>query len=196
VVIHSATKYLGGHGDVLAGVVVTSEARRERLLEVVKATGANLGPFEAWLALRGIRTLPLRMERHCENALKVAHWLNDHPLVERVIYPGLPFHPQHSLAQRLFVKRGYGGIVSFEIAAADQEQVFHFFESLRLCIPATTLGDICTTVLYPAHSSHRSLTAEERARIGIGPGLVRLSVGIEAIEDILGDLAQALDELG
>lgn len=193
VVIHSATKYLGGHGDVLGGVIVTGEARRAALLDVLKLTGANLGPQEAWLVLRGLRTLPLRMRQHCENALLVAQWLERHPQVERVYYPGLPSHPQHELATRLFQGRGFGGIVSFDLRGAGQSEVFRFLEALRLCLPATTLGDVCTLALYPAHSSHRALTPEERARIGIGAGLVRLSVGIEAVEDIIGDLEQALD---
>ncbi len=193
VVIHSTTKYLGGHGDVLSGVVVTSEERRAELFEILKMTGANLGPQDAWLVLRGIRTLPLRMRQHCENALAVARWLEEHPKVSRVYYPGLPSHPQHELAKQLFQGQGYGGMVAFDLAGADQRQVFRFFEALRLCIPVTTLGDVYTLVLYPAHSSHRALSAEERARIGIGDGLVRMSVGIEALEDILSDLEQALE---
>ena len=197
-VIHSATKYLGGHGDVLGGVVVTSEDRRTDLFEVLKVTGGNLGPQEAWLVLRGIKTLPLRMRQHCENAMAVARWLEAHPRVSRVTYPGLPSHPQHELAKRMFLFKGqgYGGMVSFDLAGADQREVFRFFESLHLCLPATTLGDVYTLVLYPAHSSHRALSPEERARIGIGDGLVRMSVGIEAVEDIMGDLEQALDGLG
>ncbi len=196
VVIHSATKYLGGHGDVLGGVVVTSEARRADMYELLKLTGPNLGPQEAWLVLRGIRTLLLRMRQHCENGLAVARWLKARPRVSHVNYPGLPSHPQHELAKRLFGEQGYGGMVSFDIAEADQRQVFRFFEALRLCIPATTLGDVYTLVLYPAHSSHRALSSEERSRIGIGDGLVRLSVGIEAVEDIIDDLEQALDASG
>jgi len=196
VVIHSSTKYLGGHGDVLSGVVITSEDRRADLFEVLKLTGGNLGPQEAWLVLRGIKTLPLRMRQHCQNALVLARWLEAHPRVSRVYYPGLPSHPQHELAKQLFQGQGYGGVVSFDLAWADQRQVFRLFESLRLCLPATTLGDVCTLVLYPAHSSHRALIPEDRARIGIGDGLVRVSVGIEAVEDILGDLEQALDALG
>jgi cystathionine beta-lyase/cystathionine gamma-synthase len=196
VVIHSATKYLAGHGDVLGGVVVSSKTRRQDLLEVLKLTGANLGPQEAWLALRGIRTLPLRMRQHCENGLTVARWLETHSTVCRVLYPGLASHPQHALARRLFGEQGYGGMVSFELAGAAQRDVFRFFETLDLCLPGTTLGDVHTLVLYPAHSSHRALSTEERARIGIGDGLVRMSVGIEAVEDILADLEQALDALG
>lgn len=191
-VIHSATKYLGGHGDALGGVVVTAAAQREALFEILKLGGANLGPQEAWLLLRGVRTLALRMRQHCENGLTIARWLQEHPRVSRVLYPGLPSHPQHALAQRLFGGRGYGGIVSFELAGAGRAEVFRFFDALRLFTPATTLGDVGSLVLYPAHSSHRGLSADERARLGISDGLVRLSAGIEAVEDLLDDLAQAL----
>ncbi len=193
VVIHSATKYLGGHGDVLAGVVVTSAARREGLLEVLKTTGANLGPLEAWLLLRGLRTLVLRVERQCASALALARWLETHPRIRRVLYPGLPSHPQHELAARLFDGRGFGGVVTFELRDAGREEVFRFMDRLCLCIPATSLGDIQTLVLYPAHSSHRGLSPEERAALGITDGMVRISVGIEAIEDIQADLEQALE---
>jgi cystathionine gamma-synthase/methionine-gamma-lyase len=195
VVVHSGTKYLGGHGDVLAGVVVTSAELQADLHEVLKVTGANLGPQEAWLVLRGLRTLTLRVRRQCENGLSIARWLVDHPKVARVMYPGLPSHPQHELAGALFGERGYGGMISFELACAGQEDVFRFFEALRLCLPATTLGDVCTLVLYPAHSSHRAVSPGERERIGIGDGLVRMSVGIEAVEDLVDDLAQALSVL-
>jgi cystathionine gamma-synthase/methionine-gamma-lyase len=196
VVIHSATKYLGGHGDALGGVVVTSEATKAELFEILKLAGGNLGPHEAWLVLRGIKTLALRMRQHCENALAVAHWLKGHPRVSKVLYPGLPMHPQHALAGRLFQEQGYGGMVAFELSGAGQTEVFRFFEWLRLCRPATTLGDVYTLMLYPAHSSHRALSPEERARIGIGDGLVRMSVGIEAVEDILEDVEQALTKTG
>ncbi|MGB9775461.1 MAG: trans-sulfuration enzyme family protein [Anaerolineae bacterium] len=192
IVVHSATKYLGGHGDVLAGVVITPAARREALMEVLKTTGANLGPVEAWLLLRGLRTLVLRVERQFANALTVARWLEAHPRIARVLYPGLPSHPQHERAARLFGGRGFGGIVTFELKDAGQREVFRFLDRLRLCIPATSLGDIQTLVLYPAHSSHRGLSPEERAALGITDGMVRLSVGIEAVEDILSDLGRAL----
>ncbi|MCX7681931.1 MAG: PLP-dependent aspartate aminotransferase family protein [Anaerolineae bacterium] len=191
-VVHSATKYLGGHGDALGGVVITSQARRAELLEILKLTGGNLGPQEAWLILRGLKTLPLRMRQHCENALAVAHWLEGHPRIGCVHYPGLPSHRQHELAQQLFQGRGYGGMLSFELNGAGRDEIFRFFEALRLCLPATTLGDVCTLVLYPAQASHRALSAEERARIGIGDGLVRMSVGVEDVEDIIWDVEQAL----
>ena len=194
-VVHSATKYIGGHGDALGGVVATSAQRRAAIYEVLKITGANLGPQEAWLLLRGLKTLPLRMARHCSNALSVANGLARLGGVSRLIYPGRHDHPQHSLCTRLFGGRGYGGMVSFELRNADQSKVFRFFEALRLCLPATTLGDVYSLVLYPAHSSHRALTAEERATVGIGEGLVRMSVGIEGPDDILADVKQALDTL-
>ena len=114
-VVHSASKYIGGHGDVLAGVVVTSHANRQRLFTLEKLIGAVLAPEVAWLALRGLKTLPLRMERHCPNALDVAHWLAEHPAVARVHYPGLPSHPQHDLAAELFGGRGYGGMIAFDL---------------------------------------------------------------------------------
>ncbi len=194
-VIHSATKYLAGHGDVLGGVVVTSERLRADILEVLKVTGGNLGPQDAWLALRGMRTLALRMGQHCDNAMSVARWLEHHPRVTGVHYPGLPSHPQHALAKSLFGERRYGGMVSFEIAGAGQPEVFRFFEALNLCVPGTTLGDVHSLLLYPAHASHRALSPKERARIGIGAGLVRMSVGIEAVEDLIEDLQQALATL-
>jgi cystathionine gamma-synthase/methionine-gamma-lyase len=194
-VIHSATKYLAGHGDVLAGVVVASLENKHRLFELNKLTGATLGPFEAWLALRGLKTLPLRLERQCHNASRLAAWLAAHPRIARVNYPGLPTHPQHAIAARLFAGRGFGGMLSFEISGAGKQEVYRFMESLQLCLPATTLGDIYTLVLHPATSSHRSLTPLERQRVGIADNLVRLSAGIEAIEDIISDLDQALSSL-
>jgi cystathionine gamma-synthase/methionine-gamma-lyase len=190
--IHSATKYLSGHGDVLAGVVAVSAENKSRLFELNKLVGSVLGPFEAWLALRGLKTLPLRMRQQCENAQRVAEWLSSHPRVTKVNYPGLPAHPQHDLAAHLFEGKGSGGVLSFEIKDADKAMVYRFMESLSLCLPATSLGDIYSLILHPATSSHRSLTAEERTRIGIPDGLVRLSTGIESADDILADLDSAL----
>jgi cystathionine gamma-synthase/methionine-gamma-lyase len=195
-VIHSATKYIAGHDDVLAGVVAVSAENKSKLYELNKLVGGVLGPFEAWLALRGLKTLPLRMRQHCQNAQKVAEWLHAHPRISKVNYPGLASHAQHALAKRLFEGKGFGGVLSFEIAGADQARVFRFMEALNLCLPATTLGDIYSLVMHPATSSHRSLTSEERARIGIPDNLLRLSVGIEAVEDILADLEGALAKIG
>lgn len=194
-VVYSATKYLGGHGDVMAGVVACSAERGRDLRERQKLLGANLGPQEAWLVLRGIKTLPLRMRQHCTNAQTVAEWLSDHPAVVQVNYPGLPGHPQHTVAARLFANRGFGGMLSFELRGAGQAEVFRFMEALDLVLPATTMGDIYTLTLYPAHSSHRQLDPDVRAALGIREGLVRLSVGIEDAQDIIADLSQALEQV-
>jgi len=191
-VVHSATKYISGHGDVLAGVIATSGENKTKLNELNKLVGGVLGPFEAWLAIRGLKTLPLRMRQQCENAQRIAEWLRMHLRISRVVYPGLPDHRGHDLAARLFEGKGFGGVLSFELANADKRSVFRFMEALRMCLPATTLGDIYSLVLHPATSSHRSLTPEERARVGIPDGLIRLSAGIEAVDDILADLEQAL----
>ncbi|CAG1014244.1 methionine-gamma-lyase [Anaerolineales bacterium] len=189
--IHSATKYISGHGDTLAGVVATSNENKKKLFELNKLVGSVLGPFESWLALRGLKTLPLRMKQHCQNAQQVAGWLAKHSRVAKVNYPGLVEHPQHALADKLFGGR-YGGMLSFEIKGAGKAEVYRFMEALNVCLPATTLGDVYSLVLHPATSSHRSLTAEQRAQVGISDGLVRLSAGIEAVEDILSDLEGAL----
>ena len=191
-VIHSATKYIAGHGDTLAGVAVTSAQNRRTLYELNKLVGSVLGPFEAWLALRGLKTLPLRIRQQCRNAHTIAGWLARHPSIARVNYPGLPSDPHHRTAQKLFGDLGCGGVLSFEIRGADRASVFRFMERLKLCLPATTLGDVYSLVLHPATSSHRSLPAEERERLGIREGLVRLSAGIEEADDIVADLDQAL----
>ena len=190
--MHSVTKFIAGHGDVLAGVIVSSAANRKRMYEMNKMIGSTLGPFEAWLAQRGLKTLPLRMRQQCDNALAVAQWLSAQPRIAHIHYPGLPAHPQHGLARRLFQDRGFGAVLSFEIAGADKKAAFRFMDALELCMPATTLGDIYSIVLHPASSSHRALTEAERAGIGIREGLVRLSLGIEDTDDIIADLAQAL----
>ena len=190
--IHSATKYIAGHGDVMAGVVISSLENRNKMYELNKLVGSTLGPFEAWLAMRGLKTLPLRMRQQCENAARISEWLSKHSLVTKVNYPGLKNHPQHELASRQFEKSGFGGMLSFEIAKADRAQAFRFMEALKLCLPATTLGDVYTLVLHPATTSHRALTPENRAKIGITEGLIRLSAGIEYAEDIMADLDQAL----
>jgi cystathionine gamma-synthase/methionine-gamma-lyase len=191
-VVHSVTKYLSGHGDVTAGVVAAKQDFLAPLQTVARLVGGTLGPFEAWLALRGVRTLPLRMERHCANALRLAERLRVHPAVQKVHYPGLADHPQHDLARRLFGDRGFGGVVSFEIRGAGAEEVGCFMDGLRLVLPAPTMGDVYSLALYPAQASHRGLTPEQRAGLGIGDNLVRISVGIEAAEDIIADVEQAL----
>jgi cystathionine gamma-synthase/methionine-gamma-lyase len=191
-VVHSATKYLGGHGDVLGGIVATSAARRKSLFEINKLVGGNLGPQEAWLVLRGIKTLPLRVQRQCDNAARIASWLQSRPAVASVNYPGLPQHREHERASRLLERGLFGAMISFELRDGDRQKAFRFMEALKLVLPATTLGDVYSLVLYPSMSSHRALDVETRRKIGIGDGLVRLSVGIEDAEDIIADLEQAL----
>jgi cystathionine beta-lyase/cystathionine gamma-synthase len=188
-VVHSSTKYLGGHGDVTGGIVATTWDRAAELRELNKLTGAILGPFESWLTLRGIKTLSLRVPKQSENAATIAAWLVDHPHVSKVHYPGLM---DLGRADAQFNSALRGGMISFEITDATQAEVFRFMEALKLCVPATTLGDVYSLVLSPASSSHRALTPEQRAEIGISDGLVRLSVGIEDVEDIVRDLDQAL----
>jgi cystathionine gamma-synthase/methionine-gamma-lyase len=191
IVLHSVSKYLGGHDDVLGGVVLARAEDAAALRQLAILTGGLLGPQAAYLALRGLRTLPLRMREHCRNAAIVAAWLAEQPGVARVIYPGLASHPQHELARRMLAN-GYGGMVAFELAGAGEAEVERFLDSLRLCMPVTTLGGVASQVLYPAKSSHRALPPETRRGLGIGDGLLRLSVGIEDPADIMADLAAAL----
>jgi cystathionine gamma-synthase len=190
---HSATKYLSGHGDVTGGVLLGSR----RLVETARAqairVGLNLGPFDAWLTLRGVRTLALRMERHSANALTLARFLAGRTEVSRVHYPGLPEHPQHARARQLFTE-GFGGMLSFELAGG-ASAVERLFGHVALDF-APSFGDVTTTWTYPARTSHRPLTADERAKLGIGPGLVRMSVGIEDVRDLEETLAAALDAVG
>jgi cystathionine gamma-synthase/methionine-gamma-lyase len=190
--VHSVTKYLAGHGDVLGGVVVCGREHGESLRAFGRNLGPGLGPFECYLTMRGIKTFPLRMERQCANASQVAAWLAAHPRVARVFFPGDPKHPDAAAIERLFPKGLYGAMVSFEIKDAGREEVFRFMDSLKLIVRATSLGDVHTMMLYPAMSSHRDLSPKHRLRMGIQDSLVRLSVGIEAVEDITSDLSQAL----
>lgn len=192
-VVHSATKYLVGHGDVLAGVVCGRDALLRAVRRLGVVTGSALGPFEAWLALRGLRTLALRFERQCRTAAALAAWLADHPAIERVHYPGLGSHPDHAVAARLFANGRFGGMISFALAGATRSVAERFVDTLALCLPATTLGDLFTEVSIPALASHRSLSPEDRRAVGIGDNLVRLSVGIEDGADLIRDLDQALE---
>lgn len=192
-VVHSATKYLGGHGDSIAGVVISAKkSLLGQLRTAATLLGAMLSPFEAHLMKRGLQTLPLRMERHCHNALQVAQFLSQHPAVERVHYPGLPNHPQHALATSLLGREFYGGLLSFELKEQSRQAAFRFMDKLRLCVPGTTLGDAWSLVSYPPVASHRDLSVADRTKMGITEGCVRLSVGIEDVRDIIKDLDQAL----
>lgn len=190
--VHSVTKYLAGHGDVLGGVVVSDQPHYESLRRLSRAIGPVLGPFESYLTMRGIKTFPLRMERHCANACRVASWLSTHPKVERVYFTGDPAHPDAATIRRLFPPNLYGAMVSFEIKDAARAEVFRFMDALKLVIRATSLGDVHSMMLYPVMSSHREISPKHRERMGIRDSLVRMSVGIEAAEDIIADLEQAL----
>lgn len=190
--VHSLTKYLSGHGDVMGGAITCDAEHLPTLRALSSTCGPILGPFESYLAMRGIKTFPLRMERQCRNAAEVAAWLATHPRVAKVNYPGDPSHPDAETVARQFSGGLRGAMVSFDLKDAGREQVFAFINKLKLVVRATSLGDVHTMVLYPAIASHRDLAPKQRLRMGIGDGLVRLSVGIEAMEDVIADLDQAL----
>ena len=191
--IHSASKYLGGHGDLLAGVVVGRSSLMRRVRHVAIDAGGALAPFVAWLVLRGIKTLPLRMSQHQSSALAVARYLGGHPKVRKCYYPGLPSHPDHKRAQSV-LDGGFGGVVAFEVYGGDAAGA-RLANSLTLFTCAGSLGDTHSLVIQPTMSSHRSLSPEARERAGIRPGLVRLSIGLEDGEDLVADLERALDLL-
>jgi len=192
VVIHSLTKYVNGHGDVMGGVVAGSADVAKAMRDRTILDGSYMPPHEAWLTIRGMRTLELRVRRQCESALRVAEHLATHPKIARVRYPGLATHPQHELARRQFDGL-FGGVVTFDLSDATKAAAFRFLDALELGASATTLGDLFTEVLYPAISSHRRVAPEERARLGINEGTLRLSVGIEDAEDVIADLDGALN---
>jgi len=191
-VVHSVTKYLAGHGDVLGGIVCSDKANLEQLRAYSRIVGPVLGPFDCYLAMRGVKTLAVRVERQCANACRVATWLASHPAVERVHFPSDPKHPDAATIRRLFPQGLYGAIVSFELKNAGREEVFRFMDKLQMIVRATSLGDVHTMVLHPAMSSHRDIAPKQRERMGIHENLVRLSLGIESAEDIVADLEQAL----
>jgi cystathionine gamma-synthase/methionine-gamma-lyase len=191
-VVHSLTKYLSGHGDMIGGIVVSNDEGLTPLRALSRTVGFVLGPFEAYLAIRGIKTFPLRMERQCANAVNIAAWLAQHPNVSRVYFPADPRHPDAANVRQLFADGLFGGLVSFEIKDADRAGVFRVMNALRMIVPATSLADVHSLMLYPAISSHRDIAPKHRARLGIHDNLVRLSAGIEAVEDIIADLDRAL----
>lgn len=194
IVVHSATKYLNGHSDVVAGVAVVGDNAElaDRLRFLQNAAGGVAGPFDSYLALRGVRTLDLRMERHCANALAVAEYLAGHPAVARVFYPGLSSHPQHELARRQM--RGFGGMVTAELRAG-LDGTARMLSACRLFTLAESLGGVESLIEHPALMTHASVPAEQRVALGISDGLVRLSVGIEDKGDLIADLDQALARL-
>ncbi len=189
-VVHSATKYLNGHADVTAGAILGSQTLINRAWEYLRVHGPVLHPFEAWLLRRGLQTYGLRMAVHNQNALAVAHFLEQHPAVERVYYPGLPSHPQHELARQQMVG-GFGGMLAFEMKGG-YAAAYQAIKRTEICLLAVSLGGVETLITHPASMIHAHQSDAERATAGISPGLIRLSVGVENVEDIIEDLNQAL----
>ncbi|MDQ3685169.1 MAG: cystathionine gamma-synthase [Acidobacteriota bacterium] len=192
IVIHSTTKYLNGHSDSVGGVVVLNDERdAEWIAFVQNSVGAILSPFDSWLTLRGTKTLAVRMEQHDQSGRAVAAFLEEHPKVEKIYYPGSLSHRQHDLAKRQ--QRGFGGMVAFEVGSLDNARAV--LEGVRLCTLAESLGGVETLISHPATMTHASVLPETRARLGITDGLVRISVGLEDTDDIIADLDQALDKI-
>jgi cystathionine gamma-lyase len=191
IVVHSATKYLGGHSDVISGVAVIGNDNdlRDRLTLLQKSIGAIQSPFDSFLAHRGLKTLGLRMQRHCANAQMIATWLEKHPKIERVLYPGLPSHPQHALAQKQM--RGYGGMIS-AIVKGGLEPTKLMLSHCEVFTLAESLGGVESLIEHPAIMTHASMPEDVRKKVGVDDGLIRLSVGIENPEDLIGDLESAL----
>jgi cystathionine gamma-lyase len=190
IVMHSATKFLNGHSDMVGGILATADAGlAERLAYLQNSIGAVAGPFDSFLALRGLKTLDVRMERHCKSALAIAEWLEQDPRVERVLYPGLASHPQHELATKQMP--GFGGIVTFFIKG-DLADARRFLERCEVFSLAESLGGVESLVDHPAIMTHASVPEKERAKLGISDQLIRLSVGLEALDDLIADLDQAL----
>ena len=191
IVMHSATKYLGGHSDVIAGaLIVKDEALGDQLHFQQFATGAILGPMDSFLVLRGIKTLSLRVQRHCENGEKVVEYLSNHPKIKTVYYPGLKSHPFHEIAKKQM--KAFGGMVSFTFASGKKEDSISFLEKLKVFTLAESLGGVESLANHPALMTHASIPADKRAEVGITDDLVRLSVGIEDAEDLIADIEQAL----
>ena len=190
IVMHSATKYLGGHSDVIAGALIIKDAVLGDELHFKQfATGATLGPMDSFLVLRGIKTLHLRVQRHCENGMRVAEFLDNHPLVEKVYYPGLQNHPFHEIAKKQM--SGFGGMVSFTFKSGKMEDAISFLEKLKVFTLAESLGGVESLANHPTLMTHASIPADKRLEVGITDDLVRLSTGVEDIEDLLSDLEQA-----
>lgn len=191
--IHSLTKFLAGHGDVIGGIVTTTEPHWPTLKQLSKTLGALLGPFEAYLTMRGIKTFALRVERQCRNARAVADALAQHPGFGRVYHPGRTDHIDHATAARLMPNGIESALVAFEIKGATREQMFRYIDNLKMVVPATSLGDVHSLMLYPVMASHRDVPPDTRQKLGITDQLLRLSCGIESADDIIADLLQALN---
>lgn len=193
IVMHSATKYLGGHSDVIAGALVAKDRELGEKLHFIQfASGGILGPHDSYLVLRGIKTLALRMQRHSENGQKIAEFLQNHPKVKHVIYPGLASHPQHDLAKRQ-MPNGFGGMVSFNFKSGEKADAVKFLENVKVFTLAESLGGVESLANHPALMTHASIPADKRAEIGITEDLVRLSVGIEDSDDLIADLESAFN---
>lgn len=194
IVVHSVTKYINGHGDVIAGLVITNKALADqiRFVGLKDMTGAVLGPQDAYYIIRGMKTFEIRMERHCKNARKVVEFLNNHPKIEKVYYPGLETHPGYEIAKKQM--KDFGAMISFELKGGF-EAGKTLLNSLKLCSLAVSLGDTETLIQHPASMTHSPYTKEEREAAGITDGLVRLSVGLENVEDIIADLEQGLEKI-
>ena len=191
IVMHSVTKYLGGHSDTVMGaLIVNDDELAKQLAFIQNASGAVPGPQDCFLVLRGIKTLHIRMQRHCENAKVVSLWLEDHPKVGKVYYPGLPSHDGHQLATKQM--RGYGGMISFELKGDNYQEAVHLMESLKVFSLGESLGGVESLCTHPASMTHASIPKEEREKTGLKDTLIRLSVGIEDVEDLIEDLAQAI----
>ncbi len=193
IVVHSVTKYLGGHSDVVGGAVMVSDDElHEKMRFHQNAVGAILSPFDSWLVMRGVKTLAVRMERHQYNALRIAEYLENHPLVDKVYYPGLESHPQHDLAKRQM--KGYGGMLSFELKGG-LEEARKFVEALEIFALAESLGGVESLIEIPALMTHASVPREERLKVGIKDSLIRVSVGIEDLEDLIEDMEKGFKNL-
>ncbi|MCW3090464.1 MAG: PLP-dependent transferase [Ferruginibacter sp.] len=193
-VVHSATKYLGGHSDLIAGIVVTKDAALGAKVKFLQnACGAILSPFDSWLLIRGIETLHLRVKQHCINAQVIAEYLQNHPLVDKVHYPGLPSHPNHEIAKKQ--SKGFGGIVSFSLKEDTEAAAVSFVTSTKYFLLAESLGGIKSLVSHPANMTHKSIPAATRRLNGVKDSLIRLSVGLEEVEDLVSDLEQAFEKL-
>ena len=194
IVVHSVTKYINGHGDVIAGLVITNKALADqiRFVGLKDMTGAVLGPQDAYYIIRGMKTFEIRMERHCKNARKVVEFLNNHPKIEKVYYPGLETHPGYEIAKKQM--KDFGAMISFELKGGF-EAGKTLLNNLKLCSLAVSLGDTETLIQHPASMTHSPYTKEEREAAGITDGLVRLSVGLENVEDIIADLEQGLEKI-
>lgn len=194
IVIHSATKYLGGHSDLIAGLVIARDKELgEKIKFIQNASGAILSPFDSWLVVRGIETLPLRIKQHCSGAQQVAEFLEQHPAVDKVYYPGLKSHVNHNVASKQ--AKGFGGIVSFTLKTDTEESAIHFVKSTRLFKLAESLGGIKSLLCHPANMTHKSIPAEKRRAAGVADSLIRLSIGLEEPEDLIADLEQAFQQL-